>query len=577
MEGILIKIKDTVGKYANVLSEILKVDVEIVDSNLVRVAGTGKFNVELDADMSSEGHVYKMVIERGEKTVIENPGRHEACLRCAKRGRCDETFDMSAPIKAYGRVVGVIGFVCFTADQKTHIMNNYSPFMSFLDQISDLISSKVMEEVEKENALLMMKVLGSVVEKVEEGVMIVQRDHLINMNAAGCRILDLSAGRIPANVEISRMAMYQEDHYHYRLVLGGREHVVRGREFQMSPGHQDSFRVILFSEDARTARYIAAANSAEVTGMDQFLGVSPQITELKKKARRIARSSSSVLISGESGTGKELLARAIHEESPRSKGPLVILNCAAVPEHLLESELFGYVRGAFTGADPRGKPGKFEMAQGGSLFLDEIGDLPLALQAKILRTVENKEVARLGSNRSFTLDVRILSATNKHLESMIGRSLFREDLFFRLHVVPLHIPPLRERIPDVECLAQFFIHQFSGIFGREKVLMEEEVWKALEEYSWPGNVRELENTLEYLFNLLGDENVIVQKMLPPRLTRSGTRLPDSVFDLRKSEKRSIGEALRTCGVSLHGKRLAAAKLGISVSTLYRKMKAYGLP
>jgi sigma-54 dependent transcriptional regulator, acetoin dehydrogenase operon transcriptional activator AcoR len=576
MESVLIKIKETVGKYANVLSEILKVDVEIVDSNLVRVAGTGRFNVQLDKDMSPEGHVYKRVIERGEKTVIDNPGQHEACLLCAKRGHCDETFDMSAPIKLYDRVVGVIGLVCFTLDQKAHIMNNFNAFMNFLDQISDLIASKTVEEMERQKTLLMMQILGNVVEKVEQGVMIVQGDRLTNLNDAGHRILDLPSSRLPLNIEISRMEMYQEDHYHYRLGLQGRERVVRGREFQMYPEYQDSYRVILFHEDTRTARYLASGSWDELRGMDQFIGISPQVSELKNQARRIARSSSSVLITGESGTGKEMLARAIHEESPRSNGPLVILNCAAIPENLLESELFGYVRGAFTGADPRGKPGKFEMAQGGTLFLDEIGDLPLFLQSKILRTVERKEVGRLGSNRTFKLDVRIISATNKNLEDMIGRKSFREDLFYRLNVVPLHIPPLRERPEDLERLTRFFIDQLSRIFDRKVILVEEEVWKALREYSWPGNVRELENTIEYLFNLLGDENVVRRKMLPPRLFGSGKPRPDPVFNLRRSEKKSIRDALRKYGSSLQGKREAAAQLGISISTLYRKTKEYGL-
>ncbi len=576
MESVLIKIKETVGKYANVLSEILKVDVEIVDSNLVRVAGTGRFNVQLDKDMSSEGHVYRRVIERGEKTVIDNPGQHEACLQCAKQGHCDETFDMSAPIKVYDRVVGVIGFVCFTPEQKAHIMNGYRAFMNFLDQISDLIASKTVEEMEREKTLLMMQVLGNVVEKVEQGVMIVQGDRLTNLNDAGHRILDLPSGRLPLDVGISRMEMYQEDHYHYKLSLQGREHVVRGREFQMRPGHEDFYRVFLFQEDTRTARYLASGTWEELRGMDQFIGVSPQVSVLKDQARKIAKSSSSVLITGESGTGKEMLARAIHDESPRSKGPLVILNCAAIPENLLESELFGYVRGAFTGADPRGKPGKFEMAQGGTLFLDEIGDLPLFLQSKILRTVERKEVGRLGSNRTFKLDVRIISATNKNLEGMIARKSFREDLFYRLNVVPLHIPPLRERPADLECLTRFFIDQLSRIFGRKVILVEEEVWKVLREYSWPGNVRELENTIEYLFNLLGDENVVRKKMLPSRLSGGSKPLADPVFNLRRSEKKAIRDALRKYGTSLQGKREAAAQLGISVSTLYRKMKGYGL-
>lgn len=293
-------------------------------------------------------------------------------------------------------------------------------------------------------------------------------------------------------------------------------------------------------------------------------------------ARRVAAGDSTVLIQGESGTGKELLARAIHQASRRAEGPFVPVNCGAIPEGLLESELFGYERGAFTGADPRGKPGKFELADGGTLFLDEVGDLALPLQVKLLRALQEREVERLGGRACLRVDVRLVAASNRPLERLVEEGKFRRDLYYRLQVIPIQIPPLRERREDIPPLAEHFLGRLTGAVPRCPEGFTPAAMRLLVGYSWPGNVRELQNAVEFAANMCQAE-LIEPEHLPPYV-RGSPAVPAGTWglDLRSLEKRAILEALERYGTGLQGKRLAARALGISVATLYRKVERYSL-
>ncbi|MBP2675079.1 MAG: sigma-54 dependent transcription regulator, partial [Deltaproteobacteria bacterium] len=242
------------------------------------------------------------------------------------------------------------------------------------------------------------------------------------------------------------------------------------------------------------------------TTMEDLIGESPQILHLKERARKFAAVDAAVLISGESGTGKEMLAQGIHNLSRRSKGPFVAVNCAALPESLLESELFGYEEGAFTGAKKGGKPGLFELAHGGTIFLDEIGEMPLKLQAELLRVVQEREVRRVGGDRILPVDVRILAATNHHFHTLLKNEMFRKDLYYRLAVLKLHVPPLRERKSDVPLLAEFFLSKY-GSADRRGRDMEIRNLQPLERYDWPGNVRELEHVIQQLLILSDGEPI----------------------------------------------------------------------
>ncbi|QAS52919.1 sigma-54 interaction domain-containing protein [Halobacillus litoralis] len=302
---------------------------------------------------------------------------------------------------------------------------------------------------------------------------------------------------------------------------------------------------------------------------------SPEVLQLKEKIRKTAHSDVSVLLRGESGTGKELFAHSIHHLSERSTKPFVKVNCAAIPEHLIEAELFGYQEGAFTGAKKGGKPGKFQLAHGGTLFLDEIGDMPLHAQVKILRALQEGEVEAVGAVHPQEVDVRIVAATNQSLESMIKEQRFREDLFYRINVVQIDIPPLRERKNDIKILSKYLLQKVGDRTGKRVQGFSQAVDNLFQKYRWPGNVRELENVIESSVHMTDNETIDFRD-LPHHLhpdgpvTSEGQSLKEIV---EQTEKRAVLKALE----ETDGDKSAAAKqLGIGKSSLYEKVKKYDL-
>ncbi len=311
---------------------------------------------------------------------------------------------------------------------------------------------------------------------------------------------------------------------------------------------------------------------------DSIIGISPSILSLKEEALKAASTYLPVLITGESGTGKELFAQAIHHASPRKLHPFVRINCPAIPRDLLESELFGYEKGAFTGARSGGKPGKFEIARRGTAFLDEIGDLPLEMQPKLLRILEEKEFERVGGTSLIRADFRLISASNQMLEEMLSEGRFRKDLFYRLNVVPIHIPPLRERRDDILPLAHHFLQEITRDAGVGEISLDPQAEKALLHYDWPGNVRELSNVIERVISSL-EGNTIRLCDLPFYLYQSRKGSPElNDTALRNVQTRAEKEAIRYALVSADYNKARAAKLlGIHRTLLYKKMKKYDLP
>lgn len=324
-------------------------------------------------------------------------------------------------------------------------------------------------------------------------------------------------------------------------------------------------------EHARLGREVRALRAERAAGLapPAIVGSSPALGAALDLARRAAPSRSTVLVTGETGTGKELLAALVHASSPRSTQPFVKVNCAALPQTLLESELFGHERGAFTGAD-RLRIGRFEQADGGTLLLDEIGDLSVATQAKLLRVLQEQELHRLGGRRPIRIDVRIVAATNRELERDVEAGRFREDLYFRLHVIRIHLPPLRERPEDLLALADHFLAQFAHDFGRPGARFTDAARERIAGYPWPGNVRELRNAVERAL-LLSDGSRIDARAfgLPEERARPAPAAP--VLSLAEMERSAVLEALRSAN---HVQRRAAGLLGISprkLNYLIRKL------
>ncbi|MBL9124424.1 MAG: sigma-54-dependent Fis family transcriptional regulator [Planctomycetaceae bacterium] len=320
-----------------------------------------------------------------------------------------------------------------------------------------------------------------------------------------------------------------------------------------------------------TLKYRALKRQLErVEGTSQLIGNSPQIDRVRKLISKVAPTDSTALILGETGTGKELAARAVHDQSPRVDMPFVAINCGGLPESLIESELFGHRRGAFTGADEH-RMGLFEVANGGTLFLDEIGELPKAMQAKLLRFLESGEIRRVGENESFTVDVRVVCATHRNLEEMVAEGEFREDLMFRINTFEVHLPPLRQRIEDVPTLARHLLRRFRPALRPDDIAFAPDSIKILEEHCWPGNVRELANVIEHAA-ILCDEGPIMPEHLPSRFG-ARRRLPSQFKlvgsqTLREIELQVIQQVLERHNGN---KPRAAEELGISLKTLYNKL------
>jgi transcriptional regulator with PAS, ATPase and Fis domain len=317
---------------------------------------------------------------------------------------------------------------------------------------------------------------------------------------------------------------------------------------------------------------------------ESIKGDSSEMIKAREIAKRFASSSANILLIGESGTGKELFAQAIHNKD-RPAGPFIVLNCGAIPKNLIESELFGYDSGAFTGAKKNGNSGKFELAQGGTLFLDEIGDMPIESQAVLLRVLENKQVMRIGGKEYKTVDFRLVAATNKNLKFLVENGQFREDLYYRLSVLEVTIPPLRQRETDIITLAELFVRKHCSNRRSRIPEISKDAKVKLMQYCWPGNVRQLENVMIYAVNML-DTNVILPRHLPDEIIKNkirqqeeknscsvGMQKTNDVISIKEAEKNAIENALIRLG---NDKVLAAEVLGISVSTLYRKLKIFGI-
>ncbi|CAA7601258.1 RNA polymerase sigma factor 54 interaction domain protein [Acididesulfobacillus acetoxydans] len=343
---------------------------------------------------------------------------------------------------------------------------------------------------------------------------------------------------------------------------------------------QDITQLINLYNDLTTAnfnleRLEKAVKSHGPSGaFDHIQGESPAIKEAIRMAQKVALTDATVLITGESGVGKELFARAIHAASPYHQGPFVALNCGAIPAALFESELFGYERGAFTGAEPKGNPGKLTLAKRGTLFLDEIGDLALDLQVKLLRVLQEQSYYRLGGTAPLRLEARILAATNRSLEEMMKRGSFRRDLYFRLNVISLRIPPLRQRPEDIPAITEFLMQQFAFQYGKPAPRLSPAALNVLMEYDWPGNLRELRNVVERAVILSEGDTILPADLAlpPPDETGPPHFSPASAPDREDPEKQRLLQALSQ---AKGNKSQAARILGITRATLYSRLQRYG--
>lgn len=574
MASLLERIKEDVRKYAEIISNAIKVDVEIVDENMKRVAGTGILKDQIG--VLNEGSVYRKVIETGKPQIIENPRENQICIDCVQKETCIEKLEISTPLIYEESIIGVIGLVCSTDEQRAHILEDLETQMKFLYQIGDFISSKVYQYNESIMQEERTEVLGKVLNNIDKGVIVLDEQNKMTMlNNSAMRELGLSPKDLGEQIRIMDKYEYIMGGELYELKINSKSFFLVGNIIPIHSISKEYSKVFIFNNMDKISSDINKITTSEKRiDLNSIIGESPAMTILKEKIKRIAPSQSTVLISGESGTGKELVARAIHYLSDRRHKPFVAVNCSAMPEALMESELFGYVKGAFTGANPNGKIGKFELANGGVILLDEIGDMPLYMQVKLLRVLQERTVTRIGSNQAIDLDIRVIAATNLNLEERIKENKFREDLFYRLNVIPIEVPPLRERQGDVELILNKLVDKYNILFDKYIHDIDKECKEILLNYPWPGNVRELQNTIEYMINIASGTGILTKDLLPENILNNESLLhvnEGNIKTLKEIEKDYIEKALRIYGETTEGKKLAAKKLGIGIATLYRKL------
>ncbi len=578
-KSILQEIQDAVVQYAKIIAHVIRVDVEIVDANLYRIVGTGVYDTGINEDMSREGFVYKHVLATGKPQFIEEPGKHELCNICPKQGCCDEKLELCTPILLGNEIIGVIGLICFEEAQKKQLLQDLSFYQLFLEQIADFISAKAYERRESERNQRMMEVLFQVINNVDKGVLLLDKSsQIVQINDSAIKQLQLTENCMGKPVSIVATSDSMLGVEEYKVTINNTTYFLMGDLFSVSSGLSSYERIFIFNEikNVKSGIYDLTKVAIPVT-LDNIVGCAPVTQQLKAKLSKIADSNSTVLITGESGTGKEVVARAIHAAGNRSERPFIGINCAAIPDTLLESELFGYVKGAFSGADPRGKIGKFELANKGVIFLDEIGDMPLYLQVKLLRVLQERKLVRIGSNQLLSLDVRVIAATNKDLKELIKEKKFREDLYYRLNVIPLEVPPLRNRVEDIDLLVNSMMEKYGGLFRKKIRGIDQDTMNLLKQYNWPGNIRELENTVEFMINMADADGWLTRDTLPRSFFDNKAVLADEqqkgyIKPLRQIEQDYILKVVQQFDDTTQGKLTAAKHLEIGIATLYRKLR-----
>lgn len=590
--SLLKKIQNYVKDYAEIIADILQCDVEIADEDLVRIAGTGQYSENINE--LCKGIVYKNVFETKKSRILINPKEDELCEKCSYKDTCTETLEMSAPIFYKDKVIGVIGLICFTEEDKKRLLKNMETYLKFTEKIGDFISGKVFELEEDLEKKEIMGIMKQIINNYDKCVLVVDSEgKILDANDLALKELKIENGLGLAyqriNIIPKNEALFGKDIF--SAEINREKYNLIGTLIPVTGFSSKEYKIFLFenfnfdkSKEISKNKY--AANNIF---LEDIISNSEEMSKLKEKIRKIAKTQSTVLITGESGTGKELIARAIHNCSDRAKQPFIAINCGAIPENLLESELFGYVKGAFSGASNEGRVGKFELANNGVIFLDEIGEMPFFLQVKLLRVLQERTIVRIGSNKLINLNIRVIAATNKNLLKLVKEGKFREDLYYRLNVIPLKVPALRERQEDILLLGDYLNTKYSKSLGSSKIVMDDEINEIFLRHSWPGNVRELENSVEFLLNM-SDENGNIDEETREYLKRnlkSNSKYDDKILEkkvieddeiitLEESEKRLISKALRIYGSDTTGKNICAEKLGIGIATLYRKIEKYKL-
>lgn len=588
-------IQYTMQKWAETLSSALNVDVTIADKNLTRIVGTGYFYNKINEDCP-EDSLFAKVIKSGIPNINLIKKDEEVCKTCSSYNYCSERANMSYPLKVDNNIIGVISFASFDIEQAKIMNIKKDEYFNMLEHTADMIEKEI-ARIKITNKLKDdITGVNEIINCLNKGIIILNSNNKImhiNVKALGILDIDLSNQKIldkDINTIIKEIKLYDTGNKDLVGNWSIKEKEIRVRYKINKILLKDKEFSLLISFDAMKEIINIAKTYVykEDSDFSSIIGESEALLKSINKSKIAAITDSTILIQGESGTGKELLARSIHSESHRADGPFIAINCASIPENLIESELFGYERGAFTGANPNGKKGKIELANNGTLFLDEIGDLSLHIQTKLLRVLQERTIDRVGGSTSIDINIRVISATHANLIELVNQGNFRLDLFYRLNVIPIDLPPLKDRDKDVFLCSDYIINKISNRMNKKSKDLSKEVKEAFVNYSWPGNIRELENILEHCI-CFSMEDEIILKDIPEYFfsNRIGQEtkfhIDNPLFNIedknleelkRDFEKKIINNLMEIYGDTLEGKRIVAEKLNIGLTTLYRKINGY---
>lgn len=585
-----------------IVSKLFKVVITIINSDYVRVAGTDLYRHEI-GKLVANSNVFKSVMENNKTIIINNPRQDPECARCENKEACSEKAAIYTPIHVRDRIWGAIGIIAFSDEQRENGPFGEDIFVSFTKMLCDLLSSKIETSIYEEELQESLNEAFVIFNTVHDGVIAINDQFCITRANHSAKkkfgiddsYINAHAGEILPDSLINRIREKGEIIDSEVVVHGAQGEInalVTAKKIE-GEGRSRGWIISMksFLEAASIASKVVHEADYKVNFTD-IIGESKVIRDVIAFSEKISDSDSTVLIRGESGTGKELFARAIHNNSNRRMGPFVAINCGAIPEALLESELFGYEDGAFTGAKKGGKIGKCQLANGGTLFLDEVGDIPIFLQVKFLRMLQERVIEKVGGSKSTPIDIRVIAATNRNLEEMIKNNEFRSDLYYRLNVIPIFIPPLRERKEDIPIISNFFLKKYSELLRKNVVSMTTSAERTLCSYSWPGNIRELENTIECAMNIENND-ILTSGSLPERIRNeepvSGLELfSTSTAEIQKEKQqvlkaknhrrkidiKEVLAALDKYGWDTGGKKQAAKSLNIGIATLYRILNDY---
>lgn len=514
------------------------------------------------------------VIVNGSVLVTE-PGKMPACIGCRFNEHCPSTMEILCCIHSGTDVAGVISFTSFTKEGQKRISENTEVYLNAITKLSSLIGEYLQQFSEGSAAADTEKLIESLMSLCEQPLLltdpngvVLRYNSLADKVLKFCNVSSTSLRQIFSE-DMARRITSGNDLFEKKASIGENTAKVTTRSIY-SQNHLHSILVRLSNEFYESL--------PESGAFERLIGSSRAFVHIQNLIKRVADSPTPILITGETGTGKELVARSFHEQSRRNKYPFVAINCSSIPENLFESELFGYEEGSFTGAKKGGKMGRIEMAQGGTLFLDELGEMPLSVQPKLLRVLQEYELERVGSTKKIHLDIRIVAATNRDLREMIKEGKFREDLFYRISVINVKLPPLRDRKEDIIPISLNYLERLKTKMTTPLRTISHEAEQAFLNYSWPGNIRELQNVVEYAANLCDSDTLTLADL--PEHMRGLEECPDTEKQketpLPDSQEKQILDLLSAYGHTLESKKKIAADLGISLRTLYRKLNKMNL-